>query len=80
MNDYDFIIPYIIDTTTNSPSGRQLPTQAKKNVGIISINVGDAITSKLALDELQRYQKQYVKSKVNISFCRRKKYQFTDLE
>ena len=44
--DYeDFTIPYITDTILNSPSGRQLPTQAKRNLWIISINGEENITA-----------------------------------
>ena len=38
LNDDFFTIPYITDTITNSPSGRQLPTQDKGNVCIIRSN------------------------------------------
>ena len=39
LNDEDFTIPYITDTTPNSPAGHQLPSQAKRNVWIVAINV-----------------------------------------
>ena len=39
LDDEDFTIPYVINKTQNSPSGNKLPTQAKKNVWIIAINV-----------------------------------------
>ena len=32
LDDEDFTIPYITDTIPNSPSGHQLPSQAKRNV------------------------------------------------
>ena len=39
MDEDEFSIPYIIDMIMNSLSGNQLPTQAKKNVWIMNINV-----------------------------------------
>ena len=39
LDDEDFIIPYVIYTIPNPPSGHQLPTQSKNNVWVISINV-----------------------------------------
>ena len=38
MDDEYFIILYINDTIPNSPAGHKIPTQAKQNVCIISIN------------------------------------------
>ena len=49
MDGYDFTIPYIIDTTSNSPTVHELMKQAKKNVWIIFINGKYPITSKVAL-------------------------------
>ena len=47
---------------------------------IISINGEEPITETIALDKLQRYWNQWIKSKVNISLCQSKSYQWTDLE
>ena len=80
LDDEDFTIPYVIDTIPNSPAGNQLPTQAKKNVCIISINREYTITSQGSLDELNRHQTTHGKSKVKISLLRRKIYQRTDIE
>ena len=50
MDDEYFIIPYItLIQIPNSPAGRQLPTQANKNVWIIDINEEEAITYQGAL-------------------------------
>ena len=38
LDDKDFKIPYIIDTIPNSQADHQLPSQANRNVWIISIN------------------------------------------
>ena len=38
LEDEDFTTPYVIDTIPNSPAGHKLPTKAKKNVWIITIN------------------------------------------
>ena len=38
LDDEYFTIPYITDNIPNSPAGRQLPSQAKRNVWIIDIN------------------------------------------
>ena len=38
MDDEDFKIPYVTDTIPNSPPGHQLPSQAKINAWIITIN------------------------------------------
>ena len=56
LDDEYFTIPCITDTIPNSPSGHQLPTQAKRNVWIISINEEDHITSQGTLDELNLHQ------------------------
>ena len=37
LDDEEFTIPYITDTTSNSPPDYQLPIQAKQNVWIIDI-------------------------------------------
>ena len=39
LDDEDFTIPYITDTIPNSPAGHQLPSQAKRNMWIVAINV-----------------------------------------
>ena len=80
LDDEDFTIPYITDTTPNSPAGHQLPSQAKRNVWIVAINGEDPITAQGVLDELDRCQTPRGKSKINISLCRRKSYQITYLE
>ena len=51
-----FTIPYVIDTIPYLPAGRQLRTQANKNVCVIAINVEDPITYQGALDELHCHQ------------------------
>ena len=38
LHDEDFIIPYITDTIPNSPAGHQLPSHAKINMWIVTIN------------------------------------------
>ena len=60
-------MPYITDTIPNSPTGHQLPTQAKKNVCIIAINGEDPIKAQGTLDELNTHQTICSKSKVKIS-------------
>ena len=67
LDDEDFKIPYITDTTPNSPAGHQPPSQSKRNVCIIA-------------DEINSNQNPRGKSKINISLCIRKSYQRTDLE
>ena len=67
MDDEDFTIPYISDTISNSPDGNQLLSKANRNVWIISINGEDPITAQGVLDELNRNQTPYVKSKIKIS-------------
>ena len=47
---------------------------------IVPINGEEPITDKSALDELNRHKTPRGKSKVDISLCRRKRYQRTDLE
>ena len=47
---------------------------------IVAINEKYPITDQGALNELNRHQTPRVKSKVNISLCRRKSYQRTGLE
>ena len=80
LDDEYFTIPYITDTIPNSPAGCQLPSQAKRNVWIVSINGEEPITDQSVLDELNPHQNQQVKSKIKISLCRRKSYQRIDLE
>ena len=80
LDDEYFTIPCVIDTIPNSPAGHQLPTQDNKIVWIVSINRSDPITDKGALNVLNSHKTSRVKSKVNISICRSKSYQRTDLE
>ena len=47
---------------------------------IVAINGVEPITSQVALDELNLRQTPCVKSKINISLCRRKRYHKTDIE
>ena len=56
VDDEDFTIPYITDTIPNPPAGHELPTQAKRNVCIISINGKDPITAQGALDETNHHK------------------------
>ena len=69
-----------VDTTPNSPAVHQLPSQAKRNVWIVATNVEEPITAQGVIDELNRHQTLWGKSKIKISLCRRKSYQRTDLE
>ena len=80
LDDEYFTVPYVTDTTLNSPDGYKLTTQEKKKVWIIYINVESPITYQGALDEINLHQTPRGKSKVNISLCRRKIYQRTDIE
>ena len=80
LDDEDFTIPFITDTTPNSPDGQKLPTQAKQNVWIIDINAEEPITDKCALDELNQHQTPFGKSKANMSISKSKSYHRTDLE
>ena len=73
MDDEYFPMLYVIDTIPNLPAGHQIPTQAKKNVWIISINGEEPIKYQGALDECQSHQNQRRKSKVN-------KYQYIQKE
>ena len=75
MDDEYFTIPFVTDTTPNLPAGHQIPTQAKQNVRIISINGEYPIKSQGVLDELNCYQTTRGKYKVKISIFRRKSYQ-----
>ena len=61
---------YITDKIPNSLSGHQLPTQAKRNLWIIAINVEDPFTTKGALDELNHHKTRPGQSKVDNSLCR----------
>ena len=56
LDDEDFIIPYSIDTIPNLPAGRQLPSQANKNLWIIAINEEDPIKDQGILDEINRHK------------------------
>ena len=56
LNDEDFKIPYVIDIIQNSPDGHQIPTQAKKNVWIIDINIEDPTTDQDTLVEIHYHQ------------------------
>ena len=47
---------------------------------IVTINGEEPITDQGVLDELNSHQTPRGKSKINISLCRRKSYQSTDLE
>ena len=78
-NEY-FTIPYITDSIPNDPSGHHFSTQVKQTVCIILINVDESVTDKGALDELNYHQNQCGKTNVDISLCRRKKYQRTLFE
>ena len=80
LDDEDFKTPYITDTTPNLPAGHQIPSQAKRNVWIVSINVEEPITAQGVLDELNLHQTPQDKYSINISLCRRKNYQWTDIE
>ena len=80
LNDENFTTPYINDTIKNSPTRNHVPTQAKTKVCIININGEYLITDQGSIDELNFHQATRVKSKVNISLCRRNSYQRTDLE
>ena len=80
LDDDDFTIPYITDTIPNSPSGDQLPSQAKINVWIVATNGEYPITAQGVLDELNCHQTPQDKSNIKISLYRRKSYQRTDLE
>ena len=80
VDDEEFKIPYVTDTIPNPPAGHQLPTQYKRNLWIISINGEENTTAQVELDELNCHQNPREKSKVNISLCRRKSYQRTNLE
>ena len=80
LDDEDFTIPYITDTIPNSPAGDQLQSQAKRNLWIVAINGEEPITAQGTLDEINCHQTPRVKSNINISLCRRKSYQSTDLE
>ena len=80
LNDEKFTIPYVTDTMPNSSLSHKLPTQAKKNVWIISINVEETITYQCVLDEFNVHLDPRGKYKVNISLCRRKSYQSTYIE
>ena len=72
--DYEYFkIPYITDKIPNSRAGRQFPSQAKRNMWIISINGGEPITAQGILDELNRHQTPRVNPKIKISLCRRKR-------
>ena len=78
-NEY-FTIPYVIDTIPNSTAVHQLPTQAKKKFCIIAIDGEDPITTQGAIYGIKFHQTPRVKYKVEISLCRRKSYQMTDIE
>ena len=80
MDDEDFTIIYITDTTPNSPASHQLPAQAKWNVWIIAINGKKPIPYQGALDEINCHKNLRGKSKVKMSLYKRKSYQRTYLE
>ena len=50
MDDKYFTIPYDIDKIPNQLDGHQLPTQDKKNVWIIAINIEYPISYQYTLD------------------------------
>ena len=56
LDDEYFIIPHITDTIPNSPAGRQLPSQAKRNLWIVAINGEEPITAQGVLDEHNSHQ------------------------
>ena len=68
------ILKYLTSPIPNSPAGRQLPSQAKRNVWIVAINGEEPITDQGVLDEPNRHQNLRVKSKIKISLCRRNNY------
>ena len=72
LDDEYFTIPYINYTIPNSPAGRQLPSQAKRNVLIVAIYVEEPIIYQGVLDELNCHQTPWGKSNIKISLCRRK--------
>ena len=53
LDDEDFTIPYITDTTPKFPAGHQLPSQAKRNVWIVAINGEEPITDQGVLGDWQ---------------------------
>ena len=80
LDDEHFKIPYITDIIPNSPAGHQLPSQAKRNMWIVSINGEEPIKDQGVFDELNRQQNPRGKSNIRISLCIRKSYKRTDLE
>ena len=80
LYDGYFTIPYIIDTIQNSPASHQFTTQAKLNVWIGAIYEEEPIKYQYVLDGINIHQTPRGKSKVNITLCRRKSYQKTDIE
>ena len=79
LDDEYFTIPYITDIIPKQPAGHQLPSQAKIKMWIASINGEQTITSQGVLDEINNHQTPQGKSNINISLCRRKIYQRTDI-
>ena len=73
-------MPYITDTISNSPAGYQPPSQAKQNLCIVVFNGEEPITAQGVFGELNCHQTPRGKSNINISLCKRKSYQRTDLE
>ena len=67
FDDEDFTIPYVTDAIPNSPDVHKIPTQAKENVWIKNINREETIKAQGVLDEINRHQTPFGKSKVNIS-------------
>ena len=59
LDDENFTIPYITETTPNSPAGHQLPSQAKRNLWIVDINGENPITSQGVLDELNSISRSF---------------------
>ena len=56
LDDEYFTIPYVTDTTPNSPAGYQLSAQTKKHVWIIANNREEPITAQGALEQLNCHQ------------------------
>ena len=75
MYDEYFTILFVANPIPKLPAGHQFSTQADNTVCIIASNVEEAITAQVSLDELNIHQNARVKSKVNISLCRKQSYQ-----
>ena len=64
LNDEDFSIPCVINTTPNLPDGHQIPTQDKKNAWIIAINA----KAKISLYRMKSYQRIYIEESISDQF------------